>query len=135
VSVARQRLTADLSAAGVFGQAVGDAALVVSELLSNAIKHAWPLPGEKLQVTWIMEPGSVKVAVSDGGGPRRPRPVRPAMSSLGGRGLGIVEHLSRNWGVRNDNVGQTVWAVLPAPRPGGAGEPSGASGLADQRPA
>jgi anti-sigma regulatory factor (Ser/Thr protein kinase) len=118
VSVARQRLTADLSAAGVFGQAVGDAALVVSELLSNAIRHAWPLPGEKLQVTWLMEHGSVEVAVRDGGGPARPRPSRPPVSSLGGRGLGIVEYLSNNWGVRTDNIGQTVWAVLPAPRPG-----------------
>jgi anti-sigma regulatory factor (Ser/Thr protein kinase) len=118
VSIARQRLTADLSAAGVFGQAVGDAALVVSELLSNAIKHAWPLPGEKLQVTWMVERGSVEVAVRDGGSPTRPRPARPPVSSLGGRGLGIVEHLSNNWGVKTDGVGQTVWAVLPAPRPG-----------------
>lgn len=117
VSVARRRLSADLAAAGVFGQAVGDAALVVSELLSNAIKHAWPLPGAKLQVTWLMEHGSVEVAVSDGGGPTRPRPSRPPVSSLGGRGLGIVEQLSNDWGIRTDDVGQTVWAVLPAPSP------------------
>ena len=117
VAVARQRLTADLSAAGVFGQAVGDAALVVSELLSNAIKHAWPLPGAKLQVAWMMEQGSVEVAVSDGGGPTRPRESRPSRSALGGRGLGIVEQLSRDWGIRADGIGQTVWAVLPAPRP------------------
>lgn len=119
--MARRRLTADLSAEGVFGQAVGDAALVVSELLSNAIKHAWPLPGAKLQVTWLVEPGSVEVAVRDGGGPTRParpREAHPPISSLGGRGLGIVEQLSQNWGIRTDDVGQTVWAVLPAPRPG-----------------
>jgi anti-sigma regulatory factor (Ser/Thr protein kinase) len=118
VGVARRRLTADLSAAGVFGQAVGDAALVVSELLSNAIKHAWPLPGEKLQVTWAVDQGSVEVAVRDGGGAARPRQAYPPGSSLGGRGLGIVEHLSQDWGIRTDDVGQTVWAVLPAPRPG-----------------
>jgi anti-sigma regulatory factor (Ser/Thr protein kinase) len=118
VGVARRRLAADLSAAGVFGQAVGDAALVVSELLSNAIKHAWPLPGEKLQVTWAVDQGSVEVAVRDGGAPTRPQQAYPPVSSLGGRGLGIVEHLSQDWGVRTDDVGQTVWAVLPAPRPG-----------------
>jgi len=115
VGEARQRLTADLSEAGVFGQAAGDAALVVSELLSNAIKHAWPLPGEKLQVTWMVDHGSVEVTVRDGGGPTRPRSACPPVSAPGGRGLGIVEHLSRNWGVRTDDVGQTVWAVLPAP--------------------
>jgi anti-sigma regulatory factor (Ser/Thr protein kinase) len=125
IAVARRQLTADLAAAGINGQAAGDAALVVSELLSNAIKHAWPLPGEKLQVAWAVEGGSVVVAVSDGGAPTQPRQAYPAASSLGGRGLGIVERLSEDWGVRKDGDGQTVWAVLPAPQPG---EPALAGG-------
>lgn len=117
VGVARRRLTAELSAAGVFGPAVGDAALVVSELLTNSIRHAWPLPGATLQVAWMVDRCSVEVAVSDGGATTTPAQKYPASSSLGGRGLGIVEHLSRNWGIRTDGTGQTVWAVLPAPRP------------------
>jgi anti-sigma regulatory factor (Ser/Thr protein kinase) len=115
VAVARRRLTADLSAAGVFGHAVGDAAVVISELLSNAIKHAWPLPGEQVQVRWLMDDGSVQVAVSDGGGPTPPGQDYPSASALGGRGLGIVERLSQDWGVETSDLGQTVWAVLPAP--------------------
>ncbi|MDQ2876779.1 MAG: ATP-binding protein [Actinomycetota bacterium] len=117
VSEARRRLTGELSAAGVLELAVGDAALVVSELLSNSIRHAWPLPGEKLQVAWLIEQGSVEVAVRDGGGLTRPRQHYPAGSAVGGRGLGIVERLSDEWGTRRDDTGQTVWAVLPAPRP------------------
>jgi anti-sigma regulatory factor (Ser/Thr protein kinase) len=113
--VARRQLTDELSAAGVTGPAVGDAALVVSELVSNSVLHAWPLPGEKLQVAWLVEPGSVEVAVRDGGGPTQPRQHYPAGSSLGGRGLGIVDRLSEDWGIRRDDTGQTVWAVLPAP--------------------
>jgi len=115
VAVARQRLTAELLAAGIFDAAVGDAALVISELLSNAICHAHPLPGSCLQVAWALDRDRVEVAVSDGGGWTRPRPARASLSSLGGRGLGIVEHLSSTWGVRTDDVGITVWAVLPAP--------------------
>jgi len=117
VSEARRRLTDELSAAGVFGQAVGDAALVVSELLSNSIQHAWPLPGEQLQVAWLVDQGCIEVAVRDGGGPTQPQQHYPAGSALGGRGLGIVDRLSREWGIRRDDTGQTVWAVLPAPRP------------------
>lgn len=116
VSEARRRLTDELSAAGVFGQAVGDAALVVSELLSNSIQHAWPLPGEQLQVAWLFDQGCVQVAVRDGGGPTQPQQHYPAGSALGGRGLGIVDRLSQEWGIRRDDTGQTVWAVLPAPR-------------------
>jgi hypothetical protein len=35
---------------------------------------------------------------------------------VSGRGLAIVAHLCVSWGVRADEVGLTVWAVLPAPR-------------------
>lgn len=115
VAVARRRITAELQAAGVFESAVGDAALVMSELLSNAILHARPLPGRRLQVAWIVDAGSVEIAVTDGGGPTRPHAVRPSLSSLGGRGLGIVEYLSRHWGIRADGPRTTIWAVLPAP--------------------
>ena len=115
VAVARQRLTADLDAAGVVHAAVGDAVLVVSELLSNAIRHARPLPGARVQVAWAVDNGSVEVAVSDGGAPTRPYPAHASVSALGGRGLDVVEYLARTWGVRADSQGLTVWAVLPAP--------------------
>jgi anti-sigma regulatory factor (Ser/Thr protein kinase) len=115
VAVARQRLTADLNAAGIVHAAVGDAALVVSELLSNAIRHARPLPGASLQVAWAVDDESVEVAVSDGGAPTRPHPGHASVSSLGGRGLDIVDYLASTWGVRNDPSGLTVWAVLAAP--------------------
>ncbi len=115
VAVARQRLAADLNAAGIFAGAVGDAVLVVSELLSNAIRHARPLPGSSVQVAWALDEDAVEVAVSDGGAATRPTPAQATVSSLGGRGLGIVDYLARTWGIRADDGGLTVWAVLAAP--------------------
>jgi anti-sigma regulatory factor (Ser/Thr protein kinase) len=117
VSVARQHVTDDLAAAGIFRGTICDAVLVVSELLSNAILHARPREDAQFLVTWLIDGAVLEVAVSDGGGPTRPRQVHPSVSSLGGRGLGIVEHLATTWGVRDDHDGQTVWAILTARRP------------------
>ena len=128
VGLARRALSNELRAAGVFDNAVRDAALVVSELLSNAILHAYPLPGELLQLAWDMDGSSVEVAVSDGGSATVPRAGHPAPFAVGGRGLGIVEHLSLTWGVRSDEVGLTVWAVLAAPRHDGPPGPAAQQG-------
>ena len=134
VALARRALSDDLRAAGVFDNAVRDAALVVSELLSNAILHAYPLPGERLQVAWAVDGSSVEVAVSDGGSATVPHAGHPLPSSISGRGLSIVEHLCQTWGVRADDVGLTVWAVLAAPRCEGTvdqGDSGGRFGLAE----
>ncbi len=124
VAVARRRLTDDLTAAGIYDTVVGDAVLVVSELLSNAIRHASPLPGENVQVAWAVGDGAIEVAVSDGGSATRPRLANDSLSSLGGRGLDIVDYLSRRWGVRSHDNGLTVWAIVPAP-PEHTDEPAG----------
>lgn len=121
VGVARRALVGELQAAGVPDHAVRDAALVISELLSNAILHAYPLPGQQVQVTWSVDSEAVEITVSDGGSPTVPHVSHPPASAIGGRGLAIVAHLSQTWGVRNDEVGLTVWAVLAAAPPNGHG--------------
>jgi len=115
VAVARQRLAAELTAAGIFDGVVVDTVLVVSELLSNAIRHARPLPGSNLRLAWELNDGVVEIAVSDGGAATRPMTVQATVSSLGGRGLDIVDYLARSWGVRTDDTGLTVWAVMAGP--------------------
>lgn len=120
VAVARRRLTADLVSAGIFDSAVGDAALVVSELLSNAIRHAAPLPGSQVRVTWTLDHDALRVAVSDAGVGSLPRVTRASPASPGGRGLGIVETLSCQWGVVRNDDETTVWAVIAAPHVDGS---------------
>lgn len=112
VAVARQRLCSDLQECGVYETAIDDAVLVVSELLSNALRHAHPLPSGQIMVAWKWTDEHVEVAVSDGGAATEPRAGRPTLSSLGGRGLGIVEYLAASWGVKHEGEITTVWAVV-----------------------
>lgn len=57
------------------------------------------------------------------------RAARPSLSAIGGRGLSIVEQLCSSWGVRAEERGSTVWAVLLAPRasPGSGRSPGAVS--------
>lgn len=116
VATARRRLSAELAASGVPEPAVNDAAVVLSELVSNALRHARPLPCGQVEVAWKWRRDIVQIAVSDGGATTEPRRARPALSSLGGRGLGIVEALAMRWGVHRAEGTTTVWATLQAPR-------------------
>jgi anti-sigma regulatory factor (Ser/Thr protein kinase) len=108
VGVARRRLIGDLAEAGVSENTACDAGLVISELISNALRHATPLPGNSIKVSWSLRPDSVTVAVTDGGAETLPRVHQPTGSSLGGRGLGIVDRLSIQWGVQDGREGLDI---------------------------
>jgi anti-sigma regulatory factor (Ser/Thr protein kinase) len=119
VGVARRRLIADLADAGVFETTACDAGLVLSELISNALRHATPLPDATVRVAWRLDGDCLEIAVSDGGGPTVPAVNEPGSSAIGGRGLGIVDRLSLRWGVATAKDGETdgdgettVWAEL-----------------------
>jgi anti-sigma regulatory factor (Ser/Thr protein kinase) len=117
-SAGRQVLRDDLNARGI-PTAVSDAAvLVVSELVSNAVRHARPLSSGKLSLRWSVAEHGIALAVSDGGSTTRPRANPLTRSATGGRGLGIVAALAREWGVRDDSGTTTVWALVwDAPEP------------------
>ncbi len=116
VSTVRRRLRADLRAAGVYDEIADDAAVVMSELISNALRHARPLPSGDIRVAWCRDDELIHLAVSDGGAMTEPHRTRMTLSSLGGRGLSIVEALADGWGVRHEEEGTTVWATLRSSR-------------------
>lgn len=122
VTGARKLLQDDLAGLGLGEERLDDAALVLSELVSNALRHAAPLPApeeDSVGVSWRAElgqgPGSsgwVEISVRDGGSSTMPRVARPSVSGLGGRGLGIVQTLAGRWGTEMDADTTTVWAVM-----------------------
>jgi anti-sigma regulatory factor (Ser/Thr protein kinase) len=113
VGTARHALADELAANGVPTPVLQDAVLVLSELVSNAIKHAAPLPSGEIQVRWDLNDDRLHLEITDGGAMTRPHPSNAAVSSLGGRGLDIVRSICRSWGVTEKEGAVTVWADLP----------------------
>ncbi|MFD4785853.1 ATP-binding protein [Streptomyces sp. NPDC058459] len=88
-----------------------DLALIVSELVTNAVLHGKTAPGRQVEVTLDHRAGRVRVEVRDTGeGMPRRRPRVPL--AVSGRGIEIVDALSEAWGVTEQVVGKTVWAEL-----------------------
>jgi two-component sensor histidine kinase len=68
VRAARRHLSTDLFGRGISEEVVADAALVLSEIISNALKHARPMESGQIRVAWDVSTTSVAIQVSDGGG-------------------------------------------------------------------
>jgi serine/threonine-protein kinase RsbW len=112
VPIARRRVRAALGLHGL-GDFAGDAEIITSELVANAVQHACQDGIKTIGVilTHAGTPAAVTVAVSD----CFPHvPVRRDTPAGGeqGRGLQIVEALSAHWGWRRRGSGKVVFAVL-----------------------
>lgn len=89
-----------------------DFALVVSELATNALDHTHSGRGGKFTIRLALHEDHIRVTVRDAG-PRQGRtPTRrtPQLTAEHGRGLGIVDALSRSWGVAT--IGTGVYAEV-----------------------
>jgi len=105
-SQARAAVTACAQELGL-QEVCDDVVLLVSEMVTNAIRYAAPPVRLEIQAG----EQDVVVAVCDGS-PELPRP-RPAGSEAeGGRGMMLVDLLSTDHGVRIDPPGKAVWARL-----------------------
>ncbi|MFC4493952.1 ATP-binding protein [Streptomyces ovatisporus] len=115
VAAARHAARAALTDWGIGGCGAADSALVVSELVTNAVRHGH-VPGRlvELRLTYDLEK-AVTVEVSDAGDGRpHPAAARPADIVLAesGRGLALVAAFADAWGVTDRLVGKTIWARL-----------------------
>jgi len=121
VRVARHAFADQLEIAGVRPEEREDALLVLSELVSNAVKHAAPLPSGQIRVCWEVQDDLLHIEITDGGAGTRPQASVVEMSAAGGRGLDIVRTVSTQWGVTEGDGSVTVWAEVPRVRSGTTG--------------
>ncbi|MEE1755778.1 ATP-binding protein [Streptomyces sp. SP18CS02] len=92
--------------------AIEDAALLVlSELLTNAVRHA-RVTGRQVETRFRRVPGGLRIEVHDAS-ESRPEMGLPDADAVGGRGLPLVDVLADKWGVcERQGPGKVVWAEL-----------------------
>ncbi|MFI8088835.1 ATP-binding protein [Streptomyces sp. NPDC086080] len=89
----------------------GDAALITSELCTNALLHGC-LQDRLFRVETSLTGGALRIAVTDPKGERPPQRRTSDLDAQFGRGLLIVEMVADKWSVERLRVGKTVWAEL-----------------------
>ncbi|WP_084728714.1 ATP-binding protein [Streptacidiphilus neutrinimicus] len=124
VSHARHAVRDLLLAQGIAGPAYQDLLdgllLIVSELVTNSVRHAALLSPE-LVVEVVLANGWVRVSVEDSH-PYRPKALSEDFNRLGGRGLLLVKAVTAESGgscdvERTSRGGKIIWVELPIPRP------------------
>ena len=88
---------------------VHDATVIVSELATNAVRHA----RSPFRVSVDESVGLVCISVQDVGDGHAALPtIAPDDHALDGRGMAIIEALAHRWGYDALEDGKVVWAQL-----------------------
>jgi anti-sigma regulatory factor (Ser/Thr protein kinase) len=105
VGLARRLVSARLSDWQINGEAGEYAVLLVSELVTNAMRHG----GEPIRLVADLTSSGLRVEVYDGNCDAFPaiRDIRP--DAPGGRGLRLVDALADRWGTVEVGDGKCVW--------------------------
>lgn len=127
VPAARAELRAHLGRWGTAAEVADTAALVLTELLTNAVQHAGEPRGRQIETRFRRGAAGVRIEVHDAND-GKPEPREASAEDESGRGLAMVDALTAGrWGVSGrEGVGKLVWAQCgppdrAAPPPGGEG--------------
>ena len=102
-----------------------DVRLLVSELVTNSVKHAKVSEDESIQLAVKIDGELVRVEVRDSGPGFEPPPGVPPRDADEGWGLFLVEQLADHWGV--EPARQAVWFEIDCAKRGESGTASSAA--------
>lgn len=116
VGRARTALRAQLGLWGVDQEVADTAVLLVSELVTNAVRHGKVSPGREIGTRFALREGALRLEVADANDDW-PHPRIAGDDDESGRGLGLVDALADRWGTyrRAGGVGKCVWVELRLP--------------------
>jgi anti-sigma regulatory factor (Ser/Thr protein kinase) len=108
-SVARARDGLDVLRGTIKDGLLDDVRLLVSEIVTNSVRHAGLGPGDQVVVRASALRDRIRVEVADPGpGFDAPRPG-PVAGAGSGWGLFLVEHIADRWGVDRSKHRTRVW--------------------------
>ncbi|WP_308120167.1 ATP-binding protein [Streptomyces bambusae] len=111
VGLARAELRKALAGWGL-GALEDDALIIASELVTNAVRHAFGPTDREIETRYVRLAHGVRVEVHDAC-PARPVPVTADTDEGGGRGLWLVAALADRWAVgERSGPGKRVWAEM-----------------------
>ncbi|RZB18064.1 ATP-binding protein [Streptomyces sp. F001] len=89
------------------------AVLLLSELMTNAYRHAKVSPGREIWARCVLDADRLRVSVADAND-TLPTPRDASLNDESGRGLALVASLADEWGAepRTVGFGKTVWFEL-----------------------
>ncbi|MYW68411.1 ATP-binding protein [Streptomyces sp. SID8379] len=127
-SVGRARhLFREQAASWALPQEVAETAeLLLSELMTNAYRHAKTPAGREIWARAILTRDRLRVQVTDASDVL-PAPRTASSEEESGRGLALVEMLAGEWGAepRQEGVGKVVWFELGLGSPKSPTAPAG----------
>lgn len=114
----RARRALDELEASIPEPVLQDLELLVSEVVTNAVRHAGASRGDLIDLSVDVDRGRVRVEVADPGPGFEPVPATPTMFQESGWGLYLVGQLSDRWGVEveRDPQGTVVWFEIDLTR-------------------
>lgn len=114
---ARELLRTQLTDWKIDGEVAETAELLLSELVTNSLRHASTPPGREIGVRFATYDGRLRVEVADANN-CWPTPRQASPEDEGGRGLTLVQALAERWGCcpRRHGIGKATWAELALPQ-------------------
>ena len=100
---------------GVESPLYEDARLLVTELVTNCVRHAGIGPDDRLELLVSVSRDTLRVEVRDSGPGFEPQPRAPHNASDSGWGLVLVDRLADRWGVVRE-ASTRVWFEIDRPR-------------------
>jgi anti-sigma regulatory factor (Ser/Thr protein kinase) len=91
-----------------------DLSLLVTELVTNAVRHGGAAEDRPLQVEFRRQAGRIRVEVVNPGTDFEPPSPTTNGDESGGWGLFLVDQIAERWGVCPAPAGTCVWFELPA---------------------